>query len=190
MSKGAKVLDIGGCESLLPLFLAEQGFKVTVYDFRKYPEHHANLTNIKGDFLENKLPKDSFDYVVLISTIEHMGFGSYGAPIYKNADFRAMSEIKRILKPNGKIIITFPFVGKHKIIAGFERWYDLNRTKKLFANLHILAEEYYVPNHKLFGRWLNFAPSSLKEIQQVENNFKHQGCACFVASPNSRSHFQ
>ena len=163
---------------------------MSVYDFRKYPERHPNLSNIKGDFLQNNLPHNVFDYVVMISTIEHIGFSSYGAPVYEDADFWAMSEAKRVLKPNGKIVITFPFTGKHRIIPGFERWYDIDRVKRLFTGLHILAEEYYIPDRKLFGRWINFAPASLEEIQQVEEKFGCQGCACYVVSPVTRVHLQ
>ncbi len=190
VGKGAKVLDIGGCESLLPLFLAKQGFQVVVYDFRKYSEHHPNLTSIQGDFLQNNLPENAFDYVVMISTIEHIGFESYGAPVYEDADFRVMSEVKRVLRPNGKIVITFPFTSKHKIIPRFQRLYDIDRVRRLFSSLHILAEEYYIPNRRLFKKWINFAPASLEEIQHVKEKIGSHGCACYVVSPTPRIHFQ
>jgi len=68
-----RILDIGGCDSLLPLALAKAGHSVTVYDFRPYPERHPNLTVIQGDFLKNQLPAAAFDTVVMVSTIEHVG---------------------------------------------------------------------------------------------------------------------
>lgn len=40
---GLRIIDIGGCDSLLPLTLAKAGHIVTVYDFRPYPERHPNL---------------------------------------------------------------------------------------------------------------------------------------------------
>jgi 2-polyprenyl-3-methyl-5-hydroxy-6-metoxy-1,4-benzoquinol methylase len=54
---GKKVIDIGGCDSLIPLLLARKGFKVTVFDFRKYSKKHPNLVTIQGDFLQNDLPE-------------------------------------------------------------------------------------------------------------------------------------
>ena len=82
----ASVLDVGGSDSLLPLQLAKRGYSVTVFDFRGYPESHPNLSSIQGDFLVNKLADDSFDFVVMVSTIEHIGFGSYDAPVSADAD--------------------------------------------------------------------------------------------------------
>ena len=87
---GVKVLDVGCCDSLLPLYLAKKGFRMTAFDFRKYFEHHPNLSIIEGDFLQNNLSDNAFDYVVMISTIEHIGFGSYGAPFYEDGDLRAI----------------------------------------------------------------------------------------------------
>ena len=37
VARGAKILDIGCSESLLPLYLAGAGFHVTGLDFRNYP---------------------------------------------------------------------------------------------------------------------------------------------------------
>ena len=179
------VLDVGGCESILPLQLAKKGFNVTVVDFRDYPKNYLNINSIKGDFLRTSFTDYSFDYVVLISTIEHIGFGSYGAPIYEDGDLLAMDKAKRVVKPNGKIIITFPFVGKHQIIPGFERWYDIERVKLLFEGLYILSEEYYIPDRRLFGRWVNFAPASLEQMSYIiGNKGGYQGCACYVVSPS------
>ena len=116
--KKLRILDIGGCESLTPLVLAHTGHKVTIYDFRPYPERHRNLKVIQGDFLENKLPTKSFDIVMLISTIEHIGFGAYGLPEHKDADFKVMSKVSNVLTDGGKLILTFPFNEKEKIIPG------------------------------------------------------------------------
>ena len=120
VGKSLRILDIGGCDSLLPLVLAKAGHLVTVYDFRHYPEKHPNLTVIQGDFLKNNLPDKSFDVVIMVSTIEHIGFGSYGAPVYPDADFVVMKEVRRLLVDSGRAILTFPFNREEKIIPGFE----------------------------------------------------------------------
>lgn len=106
---GLRILDIGGCDSLLPLVFAKAGHLVTVYDFRPYPERHRNLTVIQGDFLKNDLKSESFDVVILVSTLEHIGLGAYGAPEYPDADFQVVNELRRILIDRGKAILTFPF---------------------------------------------------------------------------------
>jgi SAM-dependent methyltransferase len=181
---GLKILDIGGCESLLPLMLAKRGFKVTVYDFRHYTESHPNLTSIAGSFLENKLPDDCFDYVILVSTIEHIGFGSYQAPRYEDGDMKAMTEVKRLLSPDGRTILTFPFTDKHTVLEGFERWYDTNRVKELFQDMYILKEEHWVPEIKALGRWIKWKPGTLREAQTSLEDCDSQSIACYVVSLN------
>jgi 2-polyprenyl-3-methyl-5-hydroxy-6-metoxy-1,4-benzoquinol methylase len=176
--EGVSVLDVGGCESLLALQFAKRGYSVTVQDFRKYPEKHPNLSTIQGDFLTNTLPNQSFDFVVMVSAIEHMGFGSYGAPIYKDGDFLAMEQIKRILKPSGRIVLTFPIANKEIIVTGFERWYDIKRLQHLFEGMYILAEEYYVPSTKVFGKIVKWLPASLEQISDTDDVIKRYGYQC------------
>ncbi len=190
VGKGARVLDVGGCQSLLPLYLAKNGFMVTVYDIRQYHEVHDNLFSIEGDFINNNFPDNSFDYIVMISTIEHIGFESWGSSYIENGDFIAIEEIKRIIKPMGKVIITFPFYGEYKIIPGYERWYDIERVKKLFSGLHVLAEEYYIPGQVIFKRTLNCPPASLEEIRGVKEKNGIIGFACYVISKTPRNNFQ
>ena len=186
-----KVLDIGGSESLLPFHLARRGYSVTVLDFREYPEQHPNLSIIQGDFLTNNIPDNSFDFIVMVSTIEHIGFGSYGAPEATDGDLYAIAQAKRILKPSGKIVITFPFASKEHIVSGFERWYDITRVKVLFEGLHVLVEEYYIPQTIVFNRVVKWLPASLEQITNTDDvihTYGYQCNACYVVS-NKPNHF-
>ena len=189
---GGTLLDVGGSESLLPIQHARRGFSVSVYDFRKYPEKHPRLSTIQGEFLTNKIKDNSFDFVVMISTIEHIGFGSCGAPVVKDGDFSAMAEAKRILKPSGRVVLTLLFASKKYIVNGFERWYDITRVKRLFQGMYVFAEEYFVPNRKVYGRVIKWLPASLKQISNEDDVIKRWGyqCnACCVVSKIPRSHF-
>jgi SAM-dependent methyltransferase len=177
-----KILDIGGCDSLLPLVFAKQGHDVTVYDFRRYTERHTNLAAIQGDFLRNGLPDRYFDYVILVSTIEHVGFGSYGAPRYEDGDMEAMKEVKRVLAENGKAILTFPFAERGREIRGFERWYDVDRIQLLFGGMHILVEEYWIPHLKVLSRWVKWVPVVLRQAQSSREPAGCPSVACYVVS--------
>lgn len=190
---GIRVLDIGGSESLLPLQFAKRGYTVTVQDFREYPEKHPNLKSIQGDFLTNDFLDSYFDFVVLISTIEHIGFGSYGAPIYEDGDMKAIKEARRIVKPAGRIVITFPFASKEHHVVGFERWYDFSRVRLLFKGLHVLVDEYYIPDVTFMGRKVKWIPSSLEQITTIDDSIKlYRGpCfACFCVSPVPRINYR
>lgn len=177
-----RILDIGGCDSLLPVQLARGGANVTVYDFRSYPERHSNLRVIQGDFLRNNLESNSFDIVILVSTIEHIGLGGYGAPEYQDADLQVISEIRRLLVDNGKAILSFPFNEKEKIIPGFERWYTPERVRRLFDGWFILDAEFWVPQVKIFRRWVKWRPAMMQDAARAYQIYGEKGFACFVIS--------
>ena len=52
MPKEISVLDLGCMESVLPLFLAGLGFKVTGFDFRQYPYRVPNFKFVQGSILD------------------------------------------------------------------------------------------------------------------------------------------
>jgi len=186
----ATILDVGGCESILPLVFAQRGYHVTVYDTREYPERDPRVTSIRGDFLRNALPDRAFDFVVMISTIEHIGFGGYGDPQHADGDMQAMAEARRVLKPTGRIVVTFPFNRTEKIIPGYERYYDMARVQRLFEGLHVLAEEYYIPHLKRFNHWVKWVPASLDQVGRSLEDYRWPGLACYVVAPVAREHFE
>ncbi|UOF91482.1 methyltransferase domain-containing protein [Fodinisporobacter ferrooxydans] len=107
-----KILDVGHCESYLPLYLASLGKKVVGIDIREYPFEHPNLYSIKGDIRSNILQENSFDSVIALSTIEHIGIAShYGDRTQSDldGDRNAILEIYRLLKPGGQLVLTVPF---------------------------------------------------------------------------------
>ena len=190
MGKRLRILDIGGCDSLLPLTFARAGHSVTVYDFRPYPERHPNLTVIQGDFLENKLPPCSFDAVVMISTIEHIGLGGYGAPVHPDADLEAMRELRRILADGGKVILSVPFNERERVIPQFERWYTVERLQRLFEGWFVLDVEFWIAERKLLGRWVKWRPATMLEAACAYETCDIQGVACFVLSTRSLAWWQ
>jgi SAM-dependent methyltransferase len=104
------LLDVGGSSSWT-LYASQRVPYVVVVDIdpkvkemhdriRHYTGKFNNIRSITADWLDNKLPNALFDCSVSISTIEHMG---------KNTLSRAMSELRRVTKPDGTIIVTMDF---------------------------------------------------------------------------------
>lgn len=183
VGKQLRILDIGGCDSLLPIAFAKAGHMVTVYDFRPYPEHHPNLAVIQGDFLHNELPANSFNVIIMVSTLEHVGLGGYGDPEHSHADFEVMKELHRILIDGGKAILTFPFNERERVIPQFERWYTRERLQRLFDGWSVLDAEFWVAEKKLFGRWVKWRPATMQEAAQAYGEIGIQGVACFALCP-------
>lgn len=146
--RSGTVLERGCCDSLLSYKLAKLGFDVYAIDVRPYFEKHPNLKFQRADVRNAPFLNCFFDRIIAVSTIEHVGLGSYGDPLFDNGDFVVLEELNRILKKGGKMLITFPFSGKFLyspwLKGNWQRIYDEKRIKQLIGKLRLEKEEYYV----------------------------------------------
>lgn len=137
------ILDLGCSESILPLQLAPLGFNVVGLDMRMYPYQADNFHFVNGDILNLPFKENSFDAVCCISTIEHIGIGFYNDSLSDDkADVAAVKQIKKVLKPNGHLILTVPF-GKY-LVTKQQRIYDMDRLSELFLGLTIKDIRYFI----------------------------------------------
>jgi hypothetical protein len=82
------------------------GYDVTAIDPRPYPLEHPNLRIAVGS-IEDWETEATFDAVVCLSTIEHIGLGAYGeAPKNGRADLAAMERIFTLTRPGGLLVLT------------------------------------------------------------------------------------
>lgn len=147
----ASILEVGCSSSLLALWMARRGYSVRGVDTREYDERHPNLIFVKGDILSAGFQDEIFDVITLVSTIEHIGFGAYDdTQVDLDADLDAMQEVRRILKPGGRVIMTTPYSNEHNIVPGFERYYDDQRLELLFEGWKVELSQYLKP---YFGLW-------------------------------------
>ncbi|MFV0525094.1 MAG: class I SAM-dependent methyltransferase [Acidimicrobiales bacterium] len=132
LAPGSRVLDIGGAESTVGFSLASLGYDVTVIEPQGYPFTHPNLTVIERP-LEEFEPVAPFDAVILLSTIEHFGIGSYagGPDPDPDADLSAMAVIRGWTADNGLLVLTTPY--GPAAVTELERIYDRARLDKLLS---------------------------------------------------------
>ena len=129
--RGASVLDVGATESLLSLSLASLGYRVTALDPRPYPLSHPHLEVVVAE-MQRWEPNRTFDAVVCLSTIEHIGLGAYGEEKDdERADILAMARIRACTAPGGLLLLTTPF-GTARTDA-FTRVYDRSRLNELLT---------------------------------------------------------
>lgn len=144
--KKGKVLDIGWLESTVAVSLATAGFEVTGVDLRAGELHHPNLTSIAGDICKTSFAANTFDYVILLSTLEHIGLDTtYGSVEESSTDQKAINECLRVLKPGGKLLLTTP-VAKRSHQDSFMRWYTTAGLKKMLSAWNSVTSSYYVPS--------------------------------------------
>jgi len=113
-----RILDIG---SSAGFFLAEaknRGWETTGIEFsswsKKYAEEHFGLTIYNQPLEKLNWPAESFEAITMLDVIEHL------------IDPRqVLSEVKKILKPNGVLAITTPDMGSLTAKLTKENWYAI-----------------------------------------------------------------
>lgn len=109
--KKGVVLDAGAGKSLLPFWLARNGFQVVAFDLDNgtfYPQGtlnawyaqqnkriDTNVSFIKGDVQQLQFSDEMFDTVCSMSVLEHV-----------TDPVGSLKELWRVLKPSGHIIVT------------------------------------------------------------------------------------
>lgn len=180
--KQGRVLDIG-CTyrfNYLTPTLVMAGLKVYGLDTREFRFKHPNFHYIKQNILNTDFPDNYFDYVVCVSTIEHIGVeGPFGQEEHKDGDEKALKEIYRIVKPDGKVFITTEY-GKQKLKHD-HRIYSKERIQKIFSNFIIKDERYYIFDKN--GIWL----STTEEVASNTEDFNgHHAIAMYELLPKSK----
>jgi len=178
LPKGGLILDVGCAESLLSQELIARGFRVVGIDIREYPFKDKRMMFLKQNILNTALSDNSFDAIVVVSTIEHIGLEPYGQTVKDaDGDLRAVKELVRILKHEGVLILTTPYIGGEPLrVTPFERIYDRQRLSELTRGLKRIKEDYFYPlrtGKRL--RWLR-----LSREKMDEQTFKEPGIACLV----------
>ncbi|MBI3599652.1 MAG: class I SAM-dependent methyltransferase [Nitrospinae bacterium] len=152
-SDNEKVLDIGCGEGTLVRMLAERGYESYGVDASLSGIEHAKKKNIpERIFLSDietegvPFPDYLFDCVCCFETIEHL-----------TNPYRAMSEIKRVLKPSGKLLVSIPnpMIGHPLIYPGlftkryFKEFLIVNGMK--ITNIRgwgVIPQLYFIPDRQ------------------------------------------
>jgi cyclopropane fatty-acyl-phospholipid synthase-like methyltransferase len=138
---GGKILDVGFHESTLPYILVGLGHDVYGVDIRPSPIEYPGFKTSVQDIRHTNFPDQFFDRIIAVSTIEHLGLPNrYDSYEDIHADRKAIKEMSRILKDDGKMLITIPF-GK-AAINSMQRFYDDKKLEELFKGFKIIKKEY------------------------------------------------
>jgi uncharacterized protein DUF268 len=106
---GGTILDVGATESLLSFWLASLGYDVTALDPRPYPLSHPRLEVAEAE-IQRWQPIKTFDAVVCLSTLEHIGLGAYGEGKGDDgADVAAMGRMRDCTAVGGVLVLTTPY---------------------------------------------------------------------------------
>lgn len=168
------ILDIGCVHSGLPIALASRGRRVVGLDFLPYPYRHPNLRAVRGDATRCPFASGTFGAVLAISVVEHIGIGHYGDPQGGGGDLASLREIGRVLRPDGRAILTVPF--GLALTDEEKRVYDPARLRALLQPLKPLRIE-FARSHA--GVWM---PCTEAEAATVDWTGPDRAVALIVAA--------
>jgi 2-polyprenyl-3-methyl-5-hydroxy-6-metoxy-1,4-benzoquinol methylase len=129
--QGEKILDVGCAGGGLSKMLSDLGFTVHAIDVLEdsieVAKEFANSPKITyevRDVLKETFPKESFDGIVFLETIEH---------VENPAQF--FREFHKILKPNGHLIVSTPNATSIKNLLYALSYRKKNKQKKLIKEI-------------------------------------------------------
>lgn len=140
----ATVLEIGCAEAdwMTPMLACRPDLRITGIDWRG---GERPGTVIEGDVLTHDFPIESFDAIVGISSIEHIGLGHYSAdPEHASGDVLTMQRARDWLKPGGWIYLDVPYNPTGYFVRG---------TKCRIYDAATLASRLIVPGLQEVRRW-------------------------------------
>jgi 2-polyprenyl-3-methyl-5-hydroxy-6-metoxy-1,4-benzoquinol methylase len=175
-----KILDFGCTRSWLSLSLASLGHSVYGIDLRDFPFTHPNFVFQKINILD--LQECDFDYIVSLSTLEHVGLGAYGEPHSQQALVDVVKKVHLLLKEDGTLLLTLPIGMPSEDI--FEKSFAPEEILELFSShaFHLIEERYF-NRHK----GIDWRPCTREEIALVSNSLQERnkfgsgvnGVGCF-----------
>jgi len=158
------ILDFGGFESALPLQLSAVGYRVTVWDQRPYPFSHPNLSVLCQDLFAASLEIDkTFDVIIAISTIEHLGLGAYGDKVVDDGDRQGVEILWNLLGGRGRMMVSVP-AGKPSIQRGY-RVYDESKLVRIFP--HATSISWFMKEGRE-GTWSKVGPGAVANVAYSE----------------------
>ena len=140
---------------------------VHFYDYRPALLNLNDLKSLKADLTDLFFESESIECISCMHTVEHIGLGRYGDKIDADGDLKAISELKRVVKPGGTLLFVVP-VGKPKIIFNAHRIYSAAAIVQLYAGFRLKSFSLVTDDNQFIQN---------AAIEQAEN--EKYGCGCF-----------
>ena len=136
---------------------------------------------VRGTVVAPPFRQGSFDLILCISTVEHIGLPIYGQHEFPHGDVLAMRHMRRLLRPGGRLLLTVPF-GRRQRNPWF-RVYDPRRLRVLAVGFRKCSEGYFrlVPEEK--GRYEACRPRALWRAAYDFDHMRAEGVACLELTP-------
>lgn len=185
-AKGRLVLDVGCTGSLLDHELLARGFRVVGLDICEHTMRTRGQAFVKANVINTGLPSETFDVILSVSTIEHVGLNAYSQDLLSDdGDFLAMKELRRLLKPGGMLVLTLPYEGGGSCRVFYfkergevaERHYDNQRLSKLIDGFLVVDSAFFIC---LLKNNCKFVPISKVALDAISNKISEGSLGCLI----------
>jgi ubiquinone/menaquinone biosynthesis C-methylase UbiE len=143
---------------------------VRFYDYRRADLQLGNLTSDAADLLALPFADGSIESLSCMHVVEHIGLGRYGDSLDPDGDLKAISELKRVLAPEGNLLFVVP-IGKPMIMFNAHRIYSYEQVMSYFSELE-LKEFALIPDNPSEGGLIHDAIKEQADRQTY-------ACGCF-----------
>jgi 2-polyprenyl-3-methyl-5-hydroxy-6-metoxy-1,4-benzoquinol methylase len=165
--KGGKILDVGcGWPGLLSSYLLSKGYDVYGLDIiqcKSLPQDRFFLSDAR----KTNLPDASFDTIILLSTLEHIGTDE------DEDDLKTMLEMSRLLKREGILLFTTPFAAKYS--SRGQRFFSKERLVQITRFFRVREEKYFIQKG---SRWVEVP---LRDAEEATHNYEGVHSIAIVA---------
>ena len=189
----ATILDIGSAQSTLVKAVAKFGdamWRVIGIDINRLHdiEGISFFTFYRMDSRKLGFCDEVFDQVICISTVEHIGFLSEAYDIHDEddqGDVKMISEIYRVLKKGGTLILTLPYgttMQKREY-----RIYNQTSLASLISEFSIIKKEFYQYDNGIWKKCVSESEANKMANKDVIPSYLHSNiCLCLLLKKNSR----
>jgi SAM-dependent methyltransferase len=143
-----RILDVGSYRHFILGLLAHT--RVTTIDVRSRSAVSENEDVVTCDAKQLTLPDGAFPLVVSLCTLEHFGLGRYGDALDLDADGKAFAEMKRVVAPGGRLVISTTVSRRAQIVFNAHRIYSLPMLRRFCDGLECEEELFYSHAHRRF----------------------------------------
>ena len=144
------------------------------YDYRPAQIKLSNLKTDKADLLALDFESNSIESISCMHVLEHIGLECYGDPFDPQGDLKAISELKRVVKPEGRLFVVVPMGDISRIQYNAHRIYSYNIFISYFDNFIINKFSFITDS----GEFIEFASPDDISGQKY-------GCGCFELQKKS-----
>ena len=136
------ILDVASYRLFLLGLMAHS--RVTTIDVRSREATTTNETVVTSNAKSLPFPSQSFEVVISVGGIAAFGLGRYGDDFDLSADRSAVTEMVRVLRPGGRLILTTCITRGAPVLAfNSHRIYTLEMIHGLCEGLSALEESFY-----------------------------------------------